>query len=432
MYKLSLIILFCFFSISLEAQSPHGENFNIECTNCHNTDSWSVDLKNTKYDHKQSGFELIGQHSKVSCQDCHKNLRFSEINKSCFQCHKDMHENTLGKDCEKCHDTNSWVVNKIYEIHQNGRFPLIGQHKVVNCNKCHISSSKLRFDPLGVDCYDCHKKDYDFTSKPNHIVANFSKDCANCHNLIANSWSTSSIVHDFFPLSGGHNISNCYACHNQNTFAGLSRECKNCHLNTFNNTTNPNHAVLGFNPSNCSDCHTISPGWKPANFIEHDNYFQLIGIHTKISCNLCHNNDYTKQIPQDCFGCHINDYNGTSDPSHVSANFSTDCLTCHNQNAWKPSSFNHDASYFPIYSGKHNNKWSKCSDCHVNSSNYKVFECVNCHEHNKTKVDSEHNNVSGYIYQSSSCYACHPTGSEENAFNHSQGNFPLIDRKSVV
>ncbi len=87
-------------------------------------------------------------------------------------------------------------------------------------------------------------------------------------------------------------------------------------------------------------------------------------------------------------------------------------LSRHTTAAWRPASFDHDGRYFPIYSGKHRGKWTSCGECHVNSGNYKAFECILCHEHsNKTKVDSDHKGERGYVYASSACYQCHRNGS---------------------
>lgn len=84
---------------------------------------------------------------------------------------------------------------------------------------------------------------------------------------------------------------------------------------------------------------------------------------------------------------------------------------CHTESAWVPSSFDHDQDYFPIYSGRHNNKWDLCSECHLNSANYAVFSCIDCHEHsNQTQVNGHHNGVGGYSYNSIACYSCHPNG----------------------
>ena len=167
-------------------------------------------------------------------------------------------------------------------------------------------------------------------------------------------------------------------------------------------------------------CHTPEPNWKPALFPTHNNYYQLLGAHSSssITCVQCHNGNYTN-TPNKCNGCHITDYNTTTNPAHLAANFPTDCETCHTQTAWSPSTFNHDGQYFPIYSGKHRNKWTKCSECHNNASNYSAFECINCHEHSQASTNQHHNGVANYSYNSAACYNCHPRGNgDKNIIDH--------------
>jgi hypothetical protein len=77
----------------------------------------------------------------------------------------------------------------------------------------------------------------------------------------------------------------------------------------------------------------------------------------------------------------------------------------------KPSSFNHDVQYFRIYSGKHSyskGRWRLCVDCHLSAPNsFQSYSCTtNCHN-NRTKLDTEHRNVPGYIYDNQACYSCH-------------------------
>ncbi len=74
--------------------------------------------------------------------------------------------------------------------------------------------------------------------------------------------------------------------------------------------------------------------------------------------------------------------------------------------------------FFPIYSGKHNGEWNACSDCHTNQSNFAVFSCIDCHEHNnKTDLDDKHKGEPGYSYTSAACYDCHPKGKEGAILN---------------
>ncbi len=55
------------------------------------------------------------------------------------------------------------------------------------------------------------------------------------------------VVHDFFPLTGGHNIADCFACHTPGgDFTGLSSECDACHHNNNLATTDPNHFKITF------------------------------------------------------------------------------------------------------------------------------------------------------------------------------------------
>lgn len=423
MYKLSFIIIIC--AISLSAQVPHGNDFALDCDICHTSEGWEVELEHVTFDHLGTGFELLGQHQDVSCLNCHQSLIFKNVKSQCFECHTDVHETTLGNDCAACHNFNSWIVRDIKEVHDLSRFPLVGSHSVADCEDCHNAVSNLRFDPIGVSCIDCHREDYYSAQNPDHIAAGFSTDCEECHTLIDIDWRSFEFAHDFFPLIGGHQLSNCFDCHQQNTFEGVSSDCYECHQNDYENAQIINHVTSGFN-TDCSECHTLNPGWAPVEFTQHDEIYPLIGAHAVIAnnCDQCHSQGY-ENTPNQCIGCHQSDFNSTTNPSHVNLNFSTNCEECHNENSWVPSTFDHDGMFFPIYSGEHNGEWVQCSDCHTDQTNFSVFTCIDCHEHNKTDMDDEHSGINGYIYESTSCLSCHPTGSADDGFNHNTTNFPL-------
>ena len=284
MLKLSFIIIF-FTAVVNFAQSPHGESVdNFECSDCHSTDSWKVIKSEMSFDHSETDFELAGQHINTDCRQCHTTLNFTKVNTQCADCHLDIHENTLGRNCETCHQPQSWLVSNIISVHEQGRFPLLGNHRLADCSQCHISSSNLRFEPLGIKCIDCHREDYLSTQNPNHQASGFSTECSDCHDLTASEWSLSAFAHEFFPLTGGHNISNCFECHSSGSFAGLSNECFSCHETDFNGTQNPSHTALSLS-TNCETCHTTNPGWEPALFNNHDSFYQLLGAHAGIRNN---------------------------------------------------------------------------------------------------------------------------------------------------
>ena len=90
-----------------------------------------------------------------------------------------------------------------------------------------------------------------------------------------------------------------------------------------------------------------------------------------------------------------------------------DCTQCHSEVAWEPSTFDHDAMYFPIYSGNHQNEWTLCSECHINND-FSTFSCIDCHEHNDpNQLADDHDGVNGYRFESNACYQCHPNGEED-------------------
>ena len=428
MRTLSLIILgilaFVLLSARMMSDSPHGKDFRLSCDLCHSVKGWKLDKDIYSFDHNSTAFPLSGQHTVINCRQCHPTLVFSDAGTACIGCHTDMHEQTVGPDCGRCHTSNSWIVENITEIHQRSRFPLIGPHYTAGCDKCHPSASLLRFEPQGVECFDCHFVDYNSTTQPNHVQAGYSKNCIECHSHKGFTWTGSSIDHSFFPLTEGHAIGDCGQCHVNGNY-NISPDCAACHQKNYNVTTNPNHTSLSL-PITCNDCHTTVPGWKPVTFSIHDNYYVITGAHTAIAvnCVVCHNGNYVS-TPNTCKGCHMEDYNQTTNPSHVSAQFPTDCEACHNQDAWIPSTMDHDGQYFPVYSGKHEGTWTNCVECHTNPSNYGLFSCIDCHEHNKTETDAQHTGVGGYEYNSIACYACHPTGEKQGSFNHSNSGFPL-------
>jgi hypothetical protein len=424
MRSLSQIILLLTLSVGLHAQSPHGKEFVMACADCHNPKGWKLEAGTYSFTHNTTRFPLVGMHQDVNCKLCHTSLIFSEAKSECVSCHADMHYQTVGMECERCHTPQSWLVENINEIHRQSRFPLVGAHITADCYSCHPSASLLRFEPLGVECIDCHRQDYESTTSPNHVQGNYSTECLDCHKMNAFTWSSSDINHSFFPLTEGHALNDCQLCHTGTDYSNISSECYSCHQTDYSSTANPNHSTANF-PTNCTECHTTHPGWKPTTW-NHSN-FPLTQGHDIDNCIECHQdpNNYSN-VPVECFGCHEADYNSSSNPGHLSANFSTNCTECHTTHPdWKPANFQaHDAQYFPIYSGKHAGTWDNCSDCHTNPGNYAANSCIICHN-NQAELNDEHNEVGGYAFNDAACFECHPTGEAEGGFNHNLSNFPL-------
>ena len=404
--------------MSLLAQSPHGNELKLDCSVCHNPTNWDIDFTKTKFEHETTGFTLVGQHNLVDCKSCHTNLVFAQAEPECSTCHKDIHQETVGLDCSKCHTPKSWMVEDINGLHQISRFPLVGNHLVADCAQCHPRYPDLYFEVLDIDCYSCHKEDYNSTISPNHDEAEFSEDCMLCHSITADSWANASIIHDFFPLIGGHSIQDCFRCHEQGgNFTGLTQECYSCHQQNYNSTTSPNHEEAGF-PTDCEQCHTIN-GWTPANFDHNQTAFQLTGKHVTVNCSDCHAEGYAG-TPTDCYACHQQDYENVQDPNHLEAGFPTDCIQCHTTDGWEGADFDHNQTDFPL-TGAH--IAVDCASCHTNGFTGTPTDCYACHQQDYESVQDPNHIQNNF---SMDCTECHTTNNwMEVTFDHSTTNFEL-------
>jgi len=418
MRKIILLTFYVIFIASLFAQSPHGKDFKLKCVTCHTTNNWAK-IKTDSFDHKNTDFPLIGQHKTVYCRKCHVDLNFKNAKRECISCHKDVHELTLGRNCERCHTPASWIVQNITQIHQQSRFPLIGRHAQLDCNQCHKSASLLRFDPMRSECVDCHLKDYNATTAPNHVSGNFSKDCMQCHTQ--QNWTSSSFNHNStgFPLTGTHANVACTSCH-PNGYSAIPTTCVSCHLSSFNATTNPNHTTSKFS-TDCQTCHNTTT-WSPSTFNHNTSTaFPLTGAHISVTCVSCHTNGYAA-IPTTCSSCHLANYNTTTNPNHKTAKFPTTCETCHSTTNWTSTTFNHSTSTtFPL-TGAHITL--ACTQCHPANYNAIPTTCVSCHlaTYNAT---TNPNHVTAKF--PTTCETCHSTTNwTSSTFNHSTSTtFPL-------
>jgi hypothetical protein len=265
----------------------------------------------------------------------------------------------------------------------------------------------MSFVARSTSCIDCHLRDYQTTRNPDHAAGGFSQNCEQCHAAV--SWQGARIDHNAtrFPLTGAHLAVNCAQCHGTGGFGALPTTCVSCHQTDYNNTNNPNHQQAQF-PTDCTACHTTVT-WTTASFNHSNTAFPLTGAHIQATCDQCHSDGVYQAKPTTCVSCHQTDYNTTTDPNHQQAQFPTDCAACHTTTLWTSATYtNHDAQYFPIYSGAHRGRWDSCSTCHVNPSDYRQFDCLSCHR--RSEMDPKHAGRSGYSYDSQACYRCHPDG----------------------
>ena len=201
-------------------------------------------------------------------------------------------------------------------------------------------------------CISCHLTDFNGTANPNHVAAGFPQDCRTCHTAI--SWTGATFNHNTatrFPLTGAHINSSCAQCHKNNVFAGLS-PC--VHLL-------PSGGFQRHDQIRTTSAAGFPQELQPVPFNDELARRDVQSQHgdevsadraltsMSLSCAQCHKNNVFAGLSTACISCHLTDFNGTTNPNHVSAGFPQDCSLCHSTTNWQGATFNHNtATKFPL------------------------------------------------------------------------------------
>jgi hypothetical protein len=308
-------------------------------------------MANLKFDHNKTNYPLMGKHQPVACEKCHqpdgrkapvyKNMKFA----ACTDCHTDSHSGQFthradkGK-CEACHDLTGYIPSlfTVERHNQESPYKLLGAHGKVKCAACHIKVAPKEF----------------------HDRSGFT--------AIADS---SAMLFTF-------KNQKCSACH------------KDIHRGQF---------AEKMQKSDCDICHKVE-SWEDLTFDHSKNSeFPLLGKHKEQKCEKCHKviEDNTepkrvlyRPISKFCESCHKDVHEGQlkKHKDITKAHPMTACEDCHNNDAFKPTMFNHN----------------KQSNYALTGAHQKV-DCLKCHI--KTKILSDTLNV---LYKpiSLECASCHP------------------------
>lgn len=398
----------------------HGRNFLI------------VNFNASSFDHRKTGFELLGSHSKLKCEKCHQekfvNLSFTKNRKNsylglssdCFLCHEDAHQKTLGKDCSTCHGNDSFKPAVMFS-HDISKFRLTGSHQKAACEKCHpiAKLNGVNFQKFkGIDygsCQSCHSDIH---------KGKFGSDCQSCHNTSSfHSISKSSFDHNKtnFQLLGKHNNIRCNECHKTNITTKLKHEkCNDCH------TDYHKGEFTELNGSkDCSICHNEA-GFTPSLFtiqMHNETKFVLTGAHLAIACKNCHLKSeswHFRNIGSECIICHNNIHGNELTEKYFPVN---DCGFCHTTNGWNAINFDHSKTDF-ILEGKHQNV--QCGKCHSKeTSEVKHFKFASL----KSNCEACHYDIhfgQFGVNEKSACVRCHTFNNwKPEKFDHEKTNFSL-------
>jgi len=361
---------------------PHKGEFKQSCESCHNASTWKKKGFTSTFDHSKTKYPLLGKHIEVGCVACHKSADFKKplAFANCADCHQpDPHggqflKRTDGGRCDSCHIVDGWKPTTYTAAdHAKTRFPLVSPHAKVKCADCHIPAGKeTRYKIKFELCLDCHKDEHggQFAAAP------WLNRCEQCH--AGATWKNTNYTlakhqKSNWPLTGGHAAVACNDCHKPpiNSKVAVyhfsSLGCTSCHEDVHKGEFAQRmaaHDAKG-KPLGCEACHATKD-WKDLSKFDHERTdFPLLGSHRAVACADCHkppNMELTmlhvqfRSAPKTCSECHENPH---ADQFGTRAN---DCASCHNNNKWKPSLFDHEKTAFSLKGGHQD---VACGACHT-------------------------------------------------------------------
>ena len=378
----------------------HQSQLGTGCQACHQFDKF---IPAPLFNHTRSRFPLTGKHNQVSCEKCHplvtrsfpaedtqfrkyKDLRF----RGCQDCHQDIHQNRFGSNCSSCHNTSGWKNYNQQEFdHHRTRYPLVGKHRQLNCEKCHTPGKPLR--PIAFDrCRDCHV-DYHQGQFTHRLQKGACEECHIVQGFIPAQFTIEQHNQTTFSLAGGHLAVPCNACHKKYPpgtgsenirFKFSETSCASCHPDPHAGTVN---AIM--KNKGCEFCHSVQ-GWRDVRFDHGTTAFPLTYKHALLACRECHPVQEPGKVKITklsffCQDCHKDSHSGQFADIGLTT---TRCERCHIPKNWKDTIFDHNTMADFKLEGAHRD--TDCKKCHtqilmngVILTRYKpiAHDCTDCH-----------------------------------------------------
>lgn len=239
-------------------------------------------------------------------------------------------------------------------------------------------------------------------------------------------------------------LSNCTSCHEVGHKV-TNQKCLTCHTEIQSRIDQQKgfHVSTLVKGKDCFACHSEHHGvnfqiirFATDTFRHELTGYLLQGAHQKQACSSCHKRTFVKDeklqkksstylgLETSCQACHQDFHQQT---------LGTECLSCHDYNAFRPApGFNHQTTAYPLQ-GKH--QQVACQKCHKitvqNKVKFQQFKGVNADQCTQCHTDV-HQNKFGPV-----CTDCHTYDSFESAgsvktFDHNKTGFVLEGRHQEV
>ena len=364
------------------------------CEQCHD----GVAFQPARYglkEHADSRFPLQGAHEQVACPACHAKRmvpspappppdaprRSGWALRSpwraepavCSDCHPDPHRGQLSeRTCEQCHGPDGWSVKGRFDHDvAPSRFALKGKHREVACERCHPKESDgdgsfVRYRPLPLTCDECHQDQHLGQLR---LLAP-PRRCPECHNeegFKPAHFDHKDPLRTRFPLRGAHEKAECPSCHpsleltpgvSTAHYRPLPLRCDRCHADPHEGR-HQSMAPLVADGAGAGSPSGLAAGPSTALIAG-----PIAGPPLPPTAGPVSKPAPSPQATR-----------WESPPAPAGPR--TDCARCHNEQAWWPASFEHNATGFPL-TGLH--EGLPCEECHAEPAGPNPpRDCAGCH-----------------------------------------------------
>jgi hypothetical protein len=330
------------------------------------------------FDHLKTGFELLGYHKQVKCEECHIKGVFRGTPRECATCHavgsrfltattmSPKHFQVGNKACDDCHVTSDW--NSVNVHHDSG---MTGK-----CNSCH-DGTHATGEP------------------PNHFPTQ-QASCDYCHTTY--TWIKAYFDHRntaFVGVTGTAGTSGAMA----------SPKCSFCHNGTKAQGMGASHISIG--NSDCVNCHDVPP----SSAALATGTLATIPTMWKVSLTWQFPHaSYTVSMPggsANCAYCHNNVLEVGKGSNHVTT--SGKCDLCHLATSDVRNSGLGFGTQSTVMS--HAGITSGCTNCHNGQANLQALPTLIDHGTGLgiTPAGSLVSKVAAHMTTSQACEVCHNT-----------------------
>lgn len=353
------------------------------------------------------------------------------------------------------------------------------------CASCHAGPwSSTTTSDLCVDCHDEIRAELRARTGL-HGRLDRAAGCLGCHtehrgrSASLTEMDPAAFPHDAtgFALSGHRRTREgasfrCTDCHERDLGRFDEARCAGCHREDERDFLAGHLRAWG---PDCLGCHDGVDRFGDGRFDHRRTDFSLEGAHAAAPCTGCHAGVRSlpafRDAPSACVDCH------RADDAHE-GRYGTACGHCHGARAWKPATFDHARSAFPLTGahvrvacgechagGRFEGTPTACVGCHEEPADHRgtfgpdcaschgtetwrgatvrhtfpldhgeggriacatchpdgwrTYTCMGCHEHSPDRVARQHDEEG--IADLSNCVRCHPTGREHEGEGEHEG-----------